>query len=116
MLAHVTSSPTVKLNYAVANIEAKRPESALSLLDPRLDEPRTRRNHRLYSVRASILKSCGRHHEALNAYRRENSLCTSIPEQRYLNSQIRRRQTMIGSATVTADSQPLSPYEFSSRT
>ncbi|MFK4791380.1 hypothetical protein [Microbacterium sp. ZW T5_56] len=101
MLARVAPSPTVTLNYAVAISEAHGPTSALRVLDPLLDDPRMSRSHRLYAVRAPILEACGRHHEALDAYRISSRLCTSIPEQRYLNSQIARLQVGIDRSSVS---------------
>lgn len=92
MLAHVAPSPAVTLNYAVAVSETQGPVSALSMVEPLLNDPRMSGSHRLHAVRAPLLEACGRREEALEAFRTASRLCTNIPEQRFLNSQITRLQ------------------------
>lgn len=102
MLAQVAPSPAVTMNYAVAVSEAQGPTRALGMLEPLLDDPRMNRSHRLHAVRAPLLEACGRHGEALDAYKTASRLCTNIPEQRFFNSQITRLQADAVHAEATA--------------
>jgi RNA polymerase sigma factor (sigma-70 family) len=86
MLDDIAPSPAVTLNLAVAVAMAHSPDAGLRMLDPLLDDPRTRRNHRIHAVRAHLLEMTGRNVEAGAAYAAAARLTTSIPEQRYLNS------------------------------
>jgi RNA polymerase sigma factor (sigma-70 family) len=86
MLADLAPGPVVTLNRAVAVAMVAGPGAGLELLDPLLDDPRMRHNHRLYAVRAHLLDRAGRPEEARAAYVLAARLATSIPEQRYLNT------------------------------
>lgn len=90
MLARIAPSPTVTLNYAVAVSEVHGPRAAIEMLEPLLEDRRMARSHRLHAVRAPILEALGKSVEALDAYRTASRLCTNVPEQRYLNTQITR--------------------------
>ena len=84
MLAELTPGPVVTLNRAVAVAETRGPEAGLAMVEPLLDEPSLRRNHRLHAVRAHLLDRLGRVDEARAAYAEAARLATSVPEQRYL--------------------------------
>ncbi|MBF6328898.1 RNA polymerase sigma factor [Nocardia transvalensis] len=90
MLARVAPSPIVTLNRAVAVGMALGPEAGLALVDPLLDDPAMLRHHRTHAVRAHLLEMAGDPVAALDSYRRAARLTASRPEQRYLNSRIRR--------------------------
>jgi RNA polymerase sigma-70 factor (ECF subfamily) len=84
-LEHITSSPVVTLNRAIAVAELQGPEAALALLD-RLDELD---NYRYYhSTRADLLRRLGRDDEARAAYSRALELTQPGPEQRFLESRL----------------------------
>lgn len=93
MLARIAPSPTVTLNYAVAVSEVHGPRVAVEMLEPLLADKRMSRSHRLFAVRAPMLEDLGNSVEALAAYRIASRLCTNVPEQRYLNTQITRLST-----------------------
>lgn len=66
------------------------PKEGLALADPLLDDPVMARHHRTHAVRAHLLELIGDHHGALESYCRAAQLTAGIPEQRYLNTRIRR--------------------------
>ncbi|MFE1596009.1 RNA polymerase sigma factor [Nocardia sp. NPDC058705] len=90
MLDRVAPSPIVTLNRAVAVGTAFGPKEGLALADPLLDDPVMVRHHRTHAVRAHLLELIGDKPAALESYRRAAQLTASIPEQRYLNTRIRR--------------------------
>jgi RNA polymerase sigma-70 factor (ECF subfamily) len=83
-LEHITSSPVVTMNRAIAIAEVNGPHAALALLDPlKLD------NYRYYhSTRASLLRRLGRNEEARAAYGRAPKLTQPGPEQRFLENRL----------------------------
>jgi len=79
-LEHLTGSPVVTLNRAVAIAEAGRPERALELIDS-LDL----RDYRyLHSSRAELLRRLGRREEATTAFEHALRLAASDAERRLL--------------------------------
>ncbi|MBO0852729.1 MAG: sigma-70 family RNA polymerase sigma factor [Nocardia sp.] len=87
-LEHLTGSPVVTLNRAVAIAQAGSPERALDLVDSlHLDEYRY-----LHSTRAELLRRLGRADEARAAYSRALDLAVTEPERRFLA----RRSTDLG--------------------
>ncbi|RJQ78664.1 TIGR03086 family protein [Pseudonocardiaceae bacterium YIM PH 21723] len=88
MLHRVAPGPAVTLNRAVAVAMHTGPEAGLSLLDPLLELPATRRHHRTHAVRAHLLEMSGDLMGAAAAYRLAGRLTTSRPEQRYLNHRL----------------------------
>jgi len=83
-LEHITSSPVVTLNRAIAVAELEGPEAALVLLD-RLDLNDYRYYH---STRADLLRRLGRDDEARAAYTRALELTQPGPEQRFLENRL----------------------------
>jgi RNA polymerase sigma-70 factor, ECF subfamily len=79
-LSHLTGSPVVEVNRAVAIGETEGPEAALTILDALdLDDYRY-----LHSTRAALLRRLGRDDEARLAYERALELTDEGPEQRFL--------------------------------
>jgi RNA polymerase sigma-70 factor (ECF subfamily) len=87
-LSHITGSPVVELNRAVAVAEAQGPEVGLDIVD-RLDLDDYRY---LHSTRGELLRRLGRTDEARDAYRRALSLVHDEAERRLLE----RRLTELG--------------------
>ena len=83
-LEHVTGSPVVTMNRAIAVAELDGPEAALALLD-RLELDDYRYYH---STRADLLRRLGREDEARTAYARARDLTQPGPEQRFLNRRL----------------------------
>jgi RNA polymerase sigma-70 factor, ECF subfamily len=83
-LEHITSSPVVTMNRAIAVAELQGPEAALALLDHlELD------NYRYYhSTRADLLLRLDRDDEATAAYSRAVELSQPGPERRFLESRL----------------------------
>jgi RNA polymerase sigma factor (sigma-70 family) len=90
MLDKVAPSPVVTLNRAVAVAMVRGAQAALTLLDPLLEDPRLRRHHRLFAVRAHLLEMQGDMERARACYATAAALTTSLPEQRYLNRRAAR--------------------------
>ena len=86
MLGRIAPGPAVTLNLAVSVAMEQGPLAALDLIDPLLDDPAMRRQHRLHAVRAHLLEQLGRPAQAREAYATAARLTTSIPERRYLNT------------------------------
>ncbi len=83
-LEHITSSPVVTMNRAIAVAELEGPEAALALLD-RLELDEYRYYH---STRADLLRRLGRDAEARAAYARALELTQPGPEQRFLENRL----------------------------
>jgi RNA polymerase sigma-70 factor, ECF subfamily len=85
-LEHMTKSPVVTMNRAIAVAELDGPAAALSLLEG-LDLGGYRYYH---STRASLLHRLGRDAEAHQAYARALELTQAGPEQRFLERRLGR--------------------------
>ena len=83
-LEHITSSPVVTMNRAIAVAELEGPQAALALLD-RLELDDYRYYH---STRADLLRRLGRDDEARAAYARALELTQPGPEQRFLEGRL----------------------------
>jgi RNA polymerase sigma-70 factor (ECF subfamily) len=83
-LEHITSSPVVTLNRAIAVAELEGPEAGLALLD-RLELDDYGYYH---STRADLLRRLGRNDEARAAYTRALEQTQPGPEQRFLESRL----------------------------
>jgi RNA polymerase sigma-70 factor (ECF subfamily) len=90
-LAHLTGSPVVELNRAIAIAETEGAEAGLRLVAQLgLDDFRY-----LHSTRAELLRRLGRTDAARDAYRRARELTDDGAEQRFLE----RRLTELAAAT-----------------
>ena len=83
-LEHITGSPVVTMNRAIAVAELDGPAAGLALLD-RLELDDYRYYH---STRADLLRRLGRDAEAHAAYARALELTQSGAEQRFLESRL----------------------------
>jgi RNA polymerase sigma-70 factor, ECF subfamily len=83
-LAHVTGSPVVELNRAVAVAEHRGAQEALDIVE-RLDLDRYQY---LHSTRAELLVRLGRRADAHAAYGRALALARAEPERRYLRRKL----------------------------
>ena len=98
-LAHLTGSPVVALNHAIAIAETEGPEAGLRMLDGLgLDDFRY-----LHSTRGELLRRLGRTNEARDAYQRARDLTEDGAERRFLE----RRLTEV-SRTAGGSSAPIS--------
>lgn len=83
-LEHLTRSPVVTMNRAIAVAEIDGPEAGLALL-----EPLTLDDYRYYhSTRADLLRRLGRHDDARAAYSRALELTQPGAEQRFLKARL----------------------------
>jgi RNA polymerase sigma-70 factor, ECF subfamily len=80
-LAHLTASPIVLLNRAVAHAMRHGPEAGLRLVDELAETPGLRDHHLLPSVRADLLTRLGRHAEARQQFRHAATLATNSRER-----------------------------------
>ncbi|MGH7860953.1 MAG: RNA polymerase sigma factor [Candidatus Dormibacteraceae bacterium] len=93
-LAHLTGSPVVELNRAIAIAETEGPEAGLRIVDQlSLDDFRY-----LHSTRGELLRRLGRTDEARDAYRRAKELTEDGAERRFLE----RRLTELAATTGPA--------------
>jgi RNA polymerase sigma-70 factor (ECF subfamily) len=83
-LEHVTNSPVVTMNRAIAVAELDGPEAGLGLLD-RLELDDYRYYH---STRADLLRRLGRNDQARAAYARALELTQPGPERRFLERRL----------------------------
>jgi RNA polymerase sigma-70 factor (ECF subfamily) len=83
-LEHLTDSPVVTMNRAIAVAELEGPEAGLAVLD-RLELDDYRYYH---STRADLLRRLGRDDEARAAYARALKLTQPGPEHRFLKSRL----------------------------
>jgi predicted RNA polymerase sigma factor len=88
LLERMSGNPVVTLNRAVAAAMADGPEAGLEILDG-LDGT-MRDHHRYHAVHAHLLEMAGDADAARDKYREAARLTTSVPEQRYLEAQVRR--------------------------
>ncbi len=83
-LEHITNSPVVAMNRAIAVAELEGPEAGLALLDG-LELHDYRYYH---STRADLLRRLGRDDDARAAYRRALELTQPGPERRFLETRL----------------------------
>jgi RNA polymerase sigma-70 factor, ECF subfamily len=85
-LAHLTGSPVVELNRAIAIAEAEGAEAGLRIVDQlSLDLEGFRY---MYSTRAELLRRLGRTDEARDAYGRARELTGDGAERRFLERRL----------------------------
>jgi RNA polymerase sigma factor (sigma-70 family) len=80
-LAHLTPSPVIELNRAVAVSMANGPQAALDLVEALAIDPSLDRYHLLPSVRADLLYKLGRHREARTQFELAASLTQNTRER-----------------------------------
>jgi RNA polymerase sigma factor (sigma-70 family) len=83
-LAHLTPSPVVELNRAVAVAMASGPAAGLELIDTLTSEPSLKSYHLLPSVRGDFLFKLGRFAEAREEFARAASLTRNARERDFL--------------------------------
>jgi len=87
-LAHMTPSPVVELNQAVAVAMAEGPDAGLEMLDHlRLGEALAH-YHLYHAARADLLRRAGRIEEAAASYREALNLCQNRIERRFLQRRL----------------------------
>ncbi len=87
-LAHMTPSPVVELNQAVAVAMAEGPDAGLEMLDQlRLGEA-LGHYHLYHAARADLLRRAGRTEEAAASYREALNLCQNRIERRFLQRRL----------------------------
>ena len=87
-LVHMTPSPVVELNQAVAVAMAHGPDAGLELLD-RLRLGETLAHYHLYhAARADLLRRAGRYKDAAASCRAALRLCQNRIEQRFLQRRL----------------------------
>jgi RNA polymerase sigma factor (sigma-70 family) len=80
-LAHLTPSPVIELNRAVAVSMANGPRAALDLVEALAADPSLDHYHLLPSVRADLLYKLGRHREARTQFELAASLTQNTRER-----------------------------------
>ena len=87
-LAHMTPSPVVELNQAVAVAMADGPDAGLEMLD-RLRLGETLAHYHLYhAARADLLRRADRYEDEAASYRAALRLCQNRIEQRFLQRRL----------------------------
>ena len=87
-LVHMTPSPVVELNQAVAVAMAEGADAGLEMLD-RLRLGETLAHYHLYhAARADLLRRAGRYEDAAASYRAALRLCQNRIEQRFLQRRL----------------------------
>lgn len=89
ILSHLTSSPVVELNRAVAVSMASGPEAGLAIADTLVSNAALKSYHLLPSVRGDLLAKLGRNDEARVEFERAASLTQNTRERELLMSRVR---------------------------
>jgi RNA polymerase sigma factor (sigma-70 family) len=84
MLDRIAPNPMATLNRALALAMVQGPQAGLALLATLDDDRRVASHHRLYAMRGHLLELAGRPEEARQAFEFAVRLCSSRPEQAYL--------------------------------
>lgn len=90
LLLRISDNPMVALNHAVATAMVEGVESGLSLVDTIARDERLKEHYRIDAVRAHLYERAGKHHLALEHYRRAADGTSSQPERNYLLSKAAR--------------------------
>jgi RNA polymerase sigma factor (sigma-70 family) len=93
LLERLTPGPAVTLNRAVAVAMVDGPRAGLDLLSALAGDRRMADNHRMQVVRAHLLDMAGDRAAARAGFQQAARRTTSLPEQRYLQSQAARLST-----------------------
>jgi RNA polymerase sigma factor (sigma-70 family) len=97
-LAHVTPSPVVDLNRAVAVGMASGAQAGLDAVDRLRAEPALQHYHLLPSVRGDLLDKLGRRDEARHEFERAASLTRNARERKLLLARARQSSSHPGQA------------------
>jgi RNA polymerase sigma factor (sigma-70 family) len=90
LLKHMSDSPMVLLNHAIAAAMVHGPKEGLNLLDRLKEEPRLAEHHRMDAVRAHLLEMAGDSAAAAYFYRSAAGKTVNLPERNYLLMQAAR--------------------------
>jgi RNA polymerase sigma factor (sigma-70 family) len=90
LLLRISDNPMVALSHAVATAMVDGVEAGLSLLDTIARDERLREHYRIDAVRAHLYERAGKHHLAVEHYRRAADGTSSLPERNYLLSKAAR--------------------------
>lgn len=88
LLLHISPSPVIELNRAVALAMCDGAEAGLRVIDDLLDRGVLHSYHLLHSARADFYRRLGRLTEARNAYRTALTLAQLEPEKRFLQQRL----------------------------
>jgi RNA polymerase sigma-70 factor (ECF subfamily) len=92
-------SPVIEANRAVAVANAEGPAAGLAILDTLAASSRLARWPQLYVARGALLAQCGRHEDAVAAYRDALALEPAGPVRRHITGQI----AALGAAPAAAE-------------
>ena len=90
LLEGISPNPMIRLNRSVAVAMVLGPNAALELLETLDHDPSVADHHRLHAVRAHLLELAGERARARASFLAAARRTTSLPEQRYLESQAAR--------------------------
>ena len=90
LLLRISDNPMVALNHAIATAMVEGVEAGLSLVDAVAQDTRLNEHYRIHAVRAHLYERAGKHHLALEHYRRAAAGTSSLPERNYLLSKAAR--------------------------
>jgi RNA polymerase sigma-70 factor (ECF subfamily) len=94
-LNHITPSPIIALNHAVAVAMSEGPERGLQLLAELADnEDLLRGYHHFQAARADLLRRAGRWGEAAEAYEQALALVQNVVEEQYLTRRLDEMRMM----------------------
>ena len=99
-LAHLTPSPVIELNRAVAVSMAHGPQAGLTLVDALASEPSLAHYHLFPSVRADLLYKLGRHPEARTEFERAAALTRNT-----------RERDLLLNRAASCETDPTNPYD-----
>ncbi|MET9664648.1 sigma-70 family RNA polymerase sigma factor [Streptomyces sp. NPDC006475] len=87
VLERISANPFVVLNRAVAAAMVHGPDAGLEVLEDLSSDARLKDHHRLYVVRAHLLRMAGDREGAVANYRAAANRTASLPERNYLTIQ-----------------------------
>jgi RNA polymerase sigma-70 factor (ECF subfamily) len=93
-LNHITPSPIIALNHAVAVAMSEGPERGLYLLAELADNEDLRGYHHFQAARADLLRRAGRWVEAAEAYEQALALVQNVVEEQYLTRRLDEMRMM----------------------
>lgn len=88
VLLHITPSPIIELNRAVALAMRDGPEAGLVIIENLLASEQLKDYHLLHAAHADLLTKIGQIEAAVAAYKMALQLTSQTPEQRYLQKKL----------------------------